>query len=848
MDDSSDYSQYTDSDDDYDPHVDGDLSEASSCSTSDSQSHVSHKKLKRNKEKVNINNSDLKMKLSKPHNRTQSEVSNARNNVSTSNLISLTETENKSSVHVASMPSSNTGWRYKKQQYCLYCEKPFSKISRHLQYVHRNESDVAKAFSFDKKSKERRVRLRLLISRGNFVHNAVVSSEGKGDLVACRRPKKPAFTHDFTHCIHCQGLYARKSLWRHIRNCPQNSSINESSTGKKHVQSLSYMAFAPSPDLSKGFWKTVVCQMKHDQISDLIRKDKYILLLGEQMFNKLNPSSTKNDYIRQKMREVGRLLFEARTMTPMKCMEDFVLPSNFPHVIKAVRSVAGHCEETNTYKTPSLALKLGHSLAKIATSVECNAIMVGQEQLAQDARNFRVLQEYKWNESISAAAGTTLNEAKMNKPQILPFTEDVKTLHSFLKTEMEKYKNALKENSDVKSYASLCKLTLTRVILFNRRRGGETARLKLESYVSREQSPIHEDLATGLSDFEKSLCKHFQRVEIRGKRGRMVPVLLTPEMVSCMDLLIEKRRICQVPSENVHLFARPNALSSYRGSDALREYAEACGARNPTALSSTKLRKQIATLSTVLNLKENEMDQLANFLGHDIRIHRQYYRLPESTLQLAKMSKLLIAMERGALSEIQGVQLDDIVIDPKDEIEDTDANTSSDEAEIEDLPESQSPRAPQPSTLENPRTSDPNDQHNRKGEKQKISESFSDQSHLQEPSSTQSNGLEEERRGTESTLLEVQCKVSTVSDGVGCHVICWCWSTVFSEVQGQRSRLPGNFSTSCFLLLTNFMEMQFSFSKRTWHLHTVPKLPVPGLRTMVSLFLIGLKTHLTLTT
>ncbi len=54
-------------------------------------------------------------------------------------------------------------------------------------------------------------------------------------------------------------------------------------------------------------------------------------------------------------------------------------------------------------------------------------------------------------------------------------------------------------------------------------------------------------------------------------------------------------------------------------------------------------------------------------------------------------------------------------------------------------------------------------------------------------------GLEEERRGTDSTLLEVQCKVSTVSDGLGCHVICWCWSTVFSEVQGQHSRIPGSF-------------------------------------------------------
>ncbi len=36
-------------------------------------------------------------------------------------------------------------------------------------------------------------------------------------------------------------------------------------------------------------------------------------------------------------------------------------------------------------------------------------------------------------------------------------------------------------------------------------------------------------------------------------------------------------------------------------------------------------------------------------------------------------------------------------------------------------------------------------------------------------------------------LLEVQCEVSTVSDDLGCHVICWCWSTVFSEVHSQRA-------------------------------------------------------------
>ncbi len=59
--------------------------------------------------------------------------------------------------------------------------------------------------------------------------------------------------------------------------------------------------------------------------------------------------------------------------------------------------------------------------------------------------------------------------------------------------------------------------------------------------------------------------------------------------------------------------------------------------------------------------------------------------------------------------------------------------------------------------------------------------------------SSRSQSLEEEWRGTESMFLEVQCEVSTVSDDLGCHVICWCWSTVFSEVHSQSScHLPGN--------------------------------------------------------
>ncbi len=62
------------------------------------------------------------------------------------------------------------------------------------------------------------------------------------------------------------------------------------------------------------------------------------------------------------------------------------------------------------------------------------------------------------------------------------------------------------------------------------------------------------------------------------------------------------------------------------------------------------------------------MDDLTDFLGHDIRVHRQYYHLPEGTLQLAKISNILMAMERGQLSVVScllGKNLDEIQIDPQ---------------------------------------------------------------------------------------------------------------------------------------------------------------------------------------
>lgn len=51
---------------------------------------------------------------------------------------------------------------------------------------------------------------------------------------------------------------------------------------------------------------------------------------------------------------------------------------------------------------------------------------------------------------------------------------------------------------------------------------------------------------------------------------------------------------------------------------------------------------------------------MAGFLGHDIRVHRTFYRLPEDTLQLAKVSKILLAFDRGNIAMFKDKSLHEI--------------------------------------------------------------------------------------------------------------------------------------------------------------------------------------------
>lgn len=552
---------------------------------------------------------------------------------------------------------------YDKRHYCLYCRKPYAKMARHLERAHENKSDVAKALSFTKGSKERKKQLDYIRNKGNYAHNAAVMLSGKGELVPSKRPLKKEQGSDFMHCAYCQGLYKRKVLWRHMRSCKLTPGSAAPKPGKNRVQSMcTYTGPVPSP-MSKQLWE-VISAMNPDPISDIIKNDQVIIDLGQHLLNKGGDSAKNKQCVREKMREMGRLIHHARAVTTLKKMEDLINPKRYMETVEAVKATCGYDNETNKFLIPSLANKLGHSLVKVSKLLKAQGLITNNKELVKRASEFQDVHQEKWNEMISATALRNIREAKWNVPSLMPFTEDVQKLHAYLRQAQDEWYNSLTEVPSTKAWVELSKVCLAQIILFNRRREGEVSSMPLNAFSSRDTSDPHEDVDWALSEVEKKLCRHFSRIIIRGKRGRPVPVLLTPKMLSALELLVKQRDACGVPKDNAYMFARPEAMTHFRGSDCLRGFATVCGAKCPKSLTSTRLRKHAATLSTVLNMTDTEMDQLANFLGHDIRIHREFYRLPEKTLQLAKISKVLMALEQGRLAEFHGKNLDEIGIDP----------------------------------------------------------------------------------------------------------------------------------------------------------------------------------------
>ncbi|XP_040928109.1 uncharacterized protein LOC114861677 isoform X2 [Betta splendens] len=517
------------------------------------------------------------------------------------------------------LPSDANESRYSKRNYCLFCSRLVTKMARHLENVHSDRAEVAVAFQYPKKSKERKMIWNKLRNEGNFAHNKEVLKTGKGKLAVRVRPKQQSKVTDYIHCLYCRGLFGKKFMFKHMKNCPEKKKRNENEPrlGRQSIALRCVLEASENIEMSDGLRK-VLCGMLYDDVTQTIINDKIILQFGEQMFSHYSTDAKKNGYLKQNLRHLGRLVLEAAKTTPLKNLEEFFCLSSFRHVVSTVNVLAGYDAESKTYKVPSLALKLGYHLQKACSIVQENAVKSGDDNMAESARRFLSAYEKKWNKLVSVGALSTLRESKLvTEAQNVPNVQDVKRLFFHIENDAVLIENKFRETPSTKNYSALAKVILAQTILFNRRTGLEVSSMNVAQFASLKKSEIVDDMDITVSDLERTMCGFFSRVDIRGNTGRIVPILLKPSFVCALELLIKVREKCEVPSQNEYLFGRPHTLSAYSGAACIQNYVKECGLTNTKALMLRNIQKHYGTMLQIMSLNEEEAYQV---LGPDNQV------------------------------------------------------------------------------------------------------------------------------------------------------------------------------------------------------------------------------------
>ncbi|XP_060533817.1 uncharacterized protein LOC132706479 [Cylas formicarius] len=559
----------------------------------------------------------------------------------------------------------------KKMIRCKFCEEDvFNKnFSRHIQRRHSNEEEVIAIFQYPKGSRKRRDAHALLENESFF--NQYIHGNTRPNRRGPDNIDNGAF---YLPCAYCKGVYYKQYLRRHSKFCIVQRELSTKERGSQLSlsQTLTACSMDPTNVISKlNVKKEVFNIMKGDEISFEAKKDLLICKYGESYLKK-----HKREGIRyacsNRMRELSRLLIEYRKIVNSSvALKDIIDPKNFDVIITAVRNIAGYDPFKKTFKAPSLAMHLGTSL-KAVCDVLIHQVLNESDGFkdfdvkawSDKIKNFKKLVESRWNMELSSLANKDLQQKNWDKPLLLPLVSDLKKLREEVlkmgKECCDKFNQSL---DDVETYKLLVRCSLALLIIFNRRRIGDVQFLKIEDY-RRVRSTECKDFETTLSDTEKLLTKKYKRLLSSGKGSRAIFILLPKILEDFIETMLSNRNK-YISEEKIFVFAVPGSKIKWGQGDAvIRMLTKNIEFQNPDAIFSNKLRNHIATVMQILNMTPNETKQFANFMGHTQKTYDEYYELPVDIYQTAKVSKMLLMMEKATLPvEYKGKSINEIDID-----------------------------------------------------------------------------------------------------------------------------------------------------------------------------------------
>lgn len=383
--------------------------------------------------------------------------------------------------------------------------------------------------------------------------------------------------------------------------------------------------------------REIFSKMQPDLITETAIGDILVAFFGEDLLKK-NKRNRSLYHLSNKLRECGKFLLEMKKLGSYSDMLSTLKPEHFDNAIEATKNMSRYDTEKRTFGAASLALHFGTTLKQIADLAvklilreKIPLFVQNIENTIKDLERFKKIVESQWTTELGSLALKDLNEKSVAKPKLLPVTEDVIKMKNFVENVAEEAYGRLKMSVTVNDYRILIETTLISTILHNRKRVGDIQYLDLNSYRGQIENVtntiVQTELVSSLTENEKVLTQNYKRIVAIGKGSRPVTLLIPKNLQKFFSMVYNLRiNSTWFPPENAYFFTYPKSVRWIDGCSVIRKYAKMSAAKYPELLTSCRLRKHIATVTQVLSLKGNEMDQLAKFMGHTTKTHEQFYK------------------------------------------------------------------------------------------------------------------------------------------------------------------------------------------------------------------------------
>jgi len=548
------------------------------------------------------------------------------------------------------------GKRHTRSRPCFFCGQFNSNLIRHLTTKHKKEEEVMHCMKLPKKSQIEA--FHVLRKKGLLRYN---KKEMAKDVPQYER-QQVSTDKDIVMCDSCSGFYSRRYFCRHKKTCIGDLAVMPKAMPIEVLQSHLEKVRA-------DFKEQILSRFLLDEVGQLCISDPTIVQFGSRLYEKLKSKKDKQSEVKKSvmadMRRIGHLFLKFRllvtsgsgSVSTCSSAADMLVRRNFSCLVDAIEA---YTIAEKPGEKSGLKINLYYLLKKMAKIQKATHLMNDNDSAASEIEKFQEVLSLSYNQ-IFGDAVYHLNRKrhiKLRRPQQMPSEDQVSKLKTYTVNRISTILNDPFILWNSLCYTELRDLTVSRLTLFNARRGGEPSRMSLTEWDDADNSVWLDPLRQqAMTESEVSLFQGMKLTYQGGKgNNHLVPILIPHDTIHAMRTLSNKevRVMSDVSGSNEYMFPCTQQSDTHVGGwHAVKRICVDAQIENHEMLTATKMRHRISTIYAAIDVPEADRPFFYKHMGHSAEINAHIYQAPLAESEILKVGVHLVAMDGAYVKPLQ---------------------------------------------------------------------------------------------------------------------------------------------------------------------------------------------------